>query len=177
MKVVKVLFDKAREGETKEIQQQIEQTFECWFHIEETPEAVLERFDVSEVQHLTLFLLFLEYFWGNRFLEYDIDCLTKNIRRFFKKAYAKKIKERVYRLCPGIEEYYNQLVVLIKGRQLEPNEGQPKILRDVWSGDRIRSYSDSIRCFCNKKCLPCTCLLYTSPSPRDRQKSRMPSSA
>ena len=23
----------------------------------------------------------------------------------------------------------------------------------------------------------CTCLLYTSPSPRDRQKSRMPSSA
>ena len=27
-------------------------------------------------------------------------------------------------------------------------------------------------------CGPCkTCLLYTSPSPRDRQKSRMPSSA
>ena len=25
--------------------------------------------------------------------------------------------------------------------------------------------------------LPCACLLYTSPSPRDRQKSRMPSSA
>ena len=25
--------------------------------------------------------------------------------------------------------------------------------------------------------LPMTCLLYTSPSPRDRQKSRMPSSA
>ena len=26
-------------------------------------------------------------------------------------------------------------------------------------------------------CLEYTCLLYTSPSPRDRQKSRMPSSA
>ena len=26
-------------------------------------------------------------------------------------------------------------------------------------------------------CLHMTCLLYTSPSPRDRQKSRMPSSA
>ena len=25
--------------------------------------------------------------------------------------------------------------------------------------------------------VPCYCLLYTSPSPRDRQKSRMPSSA
>ena len=27
------------------------------------------------------------------------------------------------------------------------------------------------------ECGACTCLLYTSPSPRDRQKSRMPSSA
>ena len=26
-------------------------------------------------------------------------------------------------------------------------------------------------------CIPNNCLLYTSPSPRDRQKSRMPSSA
>ena len=30
---------------------------------------------------------------------------------------------------------------------------------------------------CNGWCYPWTCLLYTSPSPRDRQKSRMPSSA
>ena len=29
----------------------------------------------------------------------------------------------------------------------------------------------------NMVCLECGCLLYTSPSPRDRQKSRMPSSA
>ena len=29
----------------------------------------------------------------------------------------------------------------------------------------------------NTPCKPATCLLYTSPSPRDRQKSRMPSSA
>ena len=29
----------------------------------------------------------------------------------------------------------------------------------------------------NKDKLPMLCLLYTSPSPRDRQKSRMPSSA
>ena len=28
-----------------------------------------------------------------------------------------------------------------------------------------------------KNGIPITCLLYTSPSPRDRQKSRMPSSA
>ena len=31
--------------------------------------------------------------------------------------------------------------------------------------------------FCLFVCLLASCLLYTSPSPRDRQKSRMPSSA
>ena len=31
--------------------------------------------------------------------------------------------------------------------------------------------------FCQNKAPKVTCLLYTSPSPRDRQKSRMPSSA
>ena len=29
----------------------------------------------------------------------------------------------------------------------------------------------------NNGCICCTCLLYTSPSPRDRTRSRMPSSA
>ena len=32
-------------------------------------------------------------------------------------------------------------------------------------------------CVCLCVCVSVTCLLYTSPSPRDRQKSRMPSSA
>ena len=32
-------------------------------------------------------------------------------------------------------------------------------------------------CVCPYLCLTKSCLLYTSPSPRDRQKSRMPSSA
>ena len=35
--------------------------------------------------------------------------------------------------------------------------------------------SDKAICYSNKKTMDC--LLYTSPSPRDRQKSRMPSSA
>ena len=44
---------------------------------------------------------------------------------------------------------------------------------DVVVGDRlIPAHWDSV----NRSPL-CTCLLYTSPSPRDRQKSRMPSSA
>ena len=37
------------------------------------------------------------------------------------------------------------------------------------------SLHDDVRCFFDDP--TCTCLLYTSPSPRDRQKSRMPSSA
>ena len=39
-------------------------------------------------------------------------------------------------------------------------------------GNQVSYYEDLIR-----RNLPWTCLLYTSPSPRDRQKSRMPSSA
>ena len=34
-----------------------------------------------------------------------------------------------------------------------------------------------VKVFAGEKALEETCLLYTSPSPRDRQKSRMPSSA
>ena len=50
--------------------------------------------------------------------------------------------------------------------------GSPNIVtkdtqgREVWTYDRISSDKNSE-----------SCLLYTSPSPRDRQKSRMPSSA
>ena len=41
---------------------------------------------------------------------------------------------------------------------------------------KARDHRDEVEDF--KEILDkCTCLLYTSPSPRDRQKSRMPSSA
>ena len=44
---------------------------------------------------------------------------------------------------------------------------------DTSVGKKISSYDK----YFNKHKLPNICLLYTSPSPRDRQKSRMPSSA
>ena len=44
-----------------------------------------------------------------------------------------------------------------------PDKGMKQIWTDKWYA-LVKQYSDS-------------CLLYTSPSPRDRQKSRMPSSA
>ena len=43
--------------------------------------------------------------------------------------------------------------------------GTTRILEAIRSGNRIKFYQAS------------SCLLYTSPSPRDRQRSRMPSSA
>ena len=38
----------------------------------------------------------------------------------------------------------------------------------------VSGFTGSTSVYC---CPDCDCLLYTSPSPRDRQKSRMPSSA
>ena len=47
----------------------------------------------------------------------------------------------------------------------------------LWYGD-IEDQMDSIHTKCNQIAQKFNiCLLYTSPSPRDRQKSRMPSSA
>ena len=41
----------------------------------------------------------------------------------------------------------------------------------AWNSDELPIYEPGL------KEVVCDCLLYTSPSPRDRQKSRMPSSA
>ena len=43
--------------------------------------------------------------------------------------------------------------------------------------ENFETYSSNVEIEANKIALDITCLLYTSPSPRDRQKSRMPSSA
>ena len=42
--------------------------------------------------------------------------------------------------------------------------------------DRL-ALTEEAGAYVGKAALLCDCLLYTSPSPRDRQKSRMPSSA
>ena len=39
------------------------------------------------------------------------------------------------------------------------------------------SYGDIVAAFVDNECRGIACLLYTSPSPRDRTRSRMPSSA
>ena len=63
--------------------------------------------------------------------------------------------------------------VSAKSQLLVGSNGSTPFLSDsalFWSITMDANYG-------NKALLAYTCLLYTSPSPRDRQKSRMPSSA
>ena len=53
------------------------------------------------------------------------------------------------------------------------NEDQNKMLKEL----NYKSLDDLIKSTVPEKIQLKDCLLYTSPSPRDRQKSRMPSSA
>ena len=55
--------------------------------------------------------------------------------------------------------------VFISDRNIEPNHPYVQDLEQLNVEVEVGKHSDKI------------CLLYTSPSPRDRQKSRMPSSA
>ena len=56
-----------------------------------------------------------------------------------------------------------------------PEEVNPE--KDKIDFDKLTDHERHIFTSNHKPNTPNTCLLYTSPSPRDRQKSRMPSSA
>ena len=60
----------------------------------------------------------------------------------------------------------------IKEARYQP-EGMAKCIRGKLTAER--QYSETVSHKCPNT--PNTCLLYTSPSPRDRTRSRMPSSA
>ena len=68
--------------------------------------------------------------------------------------------------CPDIGQAYHLI-----------NEVTGKELRHFASNDRLKQYNVNRAEFNVRLPSLQTCLLYTSPSPRDRQKSRMPSSA
>ena len=57
------------------------------------------------------------------------------------------------------------------------NDGNTLLHLVAWHETPFFSFKEeTLRSVCKLPCIE-TCLLYTSPSPRDRQKSRMPSSA
>ena len=74
-------------------------------------------------------------------------------------------------------------IIKIKGRQVFDSRGNPTIEAEVYtknnSATAICPSGASTGTFeaYEKRDKNNNCLLYTSPSPRDRQKSRMPSSA
>ena len=53
----------------------------------------------------------------------------------------------------------------------------PRLMSSAAEYYRNRDWKQTVKIYEEITTLDCDCLLYTSPSPRDRQKSRMPSSA
>ena len=68
---------------------------------------------------------------------------------------------------PSSENYKSALRMKLR------MEANPRLYMDEPRSALLNNVFDN----CNKYILLDDCLLYTSPSPRDRQKSRMPSSA
>ena len=90
---------------------------------------------------------------------------------------AKKIP-----MFKGLHRFLPAMVLLQKGTVLEiPIQHFPRIAGKTKFGIRNRLLGPITDCFAflwmKKKYIHYDCLLYTSPSPRDRTRSRMPSSA
>ena len=51
------------------------------------------------------------------------------------------------------------------------------LIQNLYAANEVVAVYSHVDRMVTLGCMPTTCLLYTSPSPRDRQKSRMPSSA
>ena len=60
---------------------------------------------------------------------------------------------------------------------LESDGGNIELVSVVNNVVKVKLLGNCVSCSVNQMTLKNGCLLYTSPSPRDRQKSRMPSSA
>ena len=69
-------------------------------------------------------------------------------------------------LLPEVESFLSKEIhgAVIGGREVFASNGDTFDTHDPGSGEKLATVAN-------------ICLLYTSPSPRDRQKSRMPSSA
>ena len=75
-----------------------------------------------------------------------------------------------------IYSIFSRTVTVDSLKTFAENGNSSKSLRTILNA--TDSSDEKIQSILNNKFeIPITCLLYTSPSPRDRQKSRMPSSA
>ena len=91
--------------------------------------------------------------------------LYKTTTTEFKERRIKYIHDLQERICSALSE----------------EDGKKKFATDAWERADGKGGGGITRTFENGNVIEKggvnTCLLYTSPSPRDRQKSRMPSSA
>ena len=90
-------------------------------------------------------------------------------------------------------EYYEQIISTLKWLEInwdgEPYIQSKNVESHINVANNLLKKGCAYKCYCTEKELeeekklylerkiPYTCLLYTSPSPRDRTRSRMPSSA
>ena len=93
---------------------------------------------------------------------------------------AKQLNET--ELAKGMEEAQEsqELICQLMANQIEYADVIALNKTDLLLPDDVKDVNKAVKALNPKaKVIPCTygCLLYTSPSPRDRQKSRMPSSA
>ena len=103
---------------------------------------------------------------------------------------AKAIDDKALRMAPGeeIQKHGYDLLVLHEKKAMDSMQpavadAEQVTIQDCMpEGERHATTAEEGRQIANNSARPnCVeyvfCLLYTSPSPRDRQKSRMPSSA
>ena len=91
----------------------------------------------------------------------------------------KKERDGVVSITLEADEIFNRLLAADRFKQAEEHKKVIIEQREVADdADLLEAYEEFEQCSPSAKTQTHpTCLLYTSPSPRDRQKSRMPSSA
>ena len=105
----------------------------------------------------------------------DLQSLTEKMINDFPELdeYFKGTISEVKVHVPELEREISDLIFI---RQIEPHHKD--IIKELYdSGDMISMHKKFLADYPDDPVLLQGCLLYTSPSPRDRTRSRMPSSA
>ena len=104
-------------------------------------------------------------YWINLYNALTIDVVLK----YPSKGSILRMGERFFAVGPWDDE-----VIEVAGEDLTLNDIEHRILRPIFKDHRVHYAVNCASIGCPNLS---NCLLYTSPSPRDRTRSRMPSSA
>ena len=114
---------------------------------------------------------------GNSYLYYN-DSLHNHVRRMLEEFYANEIDTSNYKLVTisGSRSWHHNIDYPIKHNNLGAEKPFQLVIFQGGSGETDTASERKIFADTTKDVIN-TCLLYTSPSPRDKRQSRMPSSA